>query len=65
MFTGSQIIAALVDRLGGGPITLTVADVTKWGTKWPVRLLGDDDGVEITVFISPDTLEKNQRIDTK
>ena len=60
MFTTSQIIAALVDKLGGGPILLTIADVTKWGTKYPTLLEGDEDGKQIMVSISPDTLVRNR-----
>jgi hypothetical protein len=58
MFTASQIIAALIDRLGGQPVTLTIADVTKYQTKWPTLVTGNEDDT-ITVSISPDTIPMN------
>ena len=63
MFTASQIIAALIERLGGEPVVLTMADVTKWGTKWPTLVIGSEDGTEVTVSISPDTFAANQRME--
>lgn len=62
MFTASQIIAALIEKLGGEPVVLTVADVTKWGTKYPTLLQGDEDGTQVTVSISPDTFASNQKM---
>jgi len=63
MFTASQIIAALIERLGGEPVTLTLADVAKWQTKWPTRVDGDEDGTQITLSISPDTLATNRKME--
>ena len=62
MFTASQIIAALVERLGGGPIVLTLADAAKWQTKYPTLLQASDDGTEITVSISPKAFATNQKL---
>ena len=63
MFTASQIISALIEKLGGEPVTLTVADVTKWQTKWPTKVEIDADGTQITVSISPATFAENGKVD--
>lgn len=62
MFTPSQIIAALIEKLGGEPVTLTVADVIKWQTKYPTLLTLSEDQSELTVEISPATSATNQQL---
>lgn len=52
--TASQIIAALIQRLGGGPITLTYEEVVAFQTRWPTQLLSSEDGIEITLTVAPD-----------
>jgi len=59
MFTASQIIAALIEKLGGQPVTLTFADLTKHGTKWPTLIVGNPEDDNITVSVSPDTIVEN------
>ena len=43
--SASQIMAALIKRLGGGPVVLTYAEVMAFETKWPTKLESDEDGV--------------------
>lgn len=52
--TASQIIAALIKKLGGEPVTLTFAEVMAFKTKWPTQLLSNEDGTEITLTVAPD-----------
>lgn len=51
--TASQIIAALVVRLGGGPVTLTSAELSTFGSSHPTVLQSNDD-YTFTLSVEPD-----------
>lgn len=64
MPTASQIIAALIMRLdpASKSVTLTMAELMAFETKWPTTVRGDDDGSTITVIVEPDALRTNPKL---
>lgn len=61
MPTASQIIAALVAKMGGSSVTLTDAEIFAFGTKWPTRVEWNNDGT-VTLCVDPEQLDTNDRI---
>ena len=52
--TASQIIAALIKRMGGNPVELTFAELMAFQTKWPTVLESNEDCNTFTVSIGSD-----------
>lgn len=61
MFTDSQVISALIQRLGGGPITLTLAELGAFGTKYPTKVTFNESSYEVVLETKPEEFATNRR----